>query len=196
MTANQIVVRALNCINYVYWYGGKGERCTNALLDRLSKAYPGIYNTTYINKCKQDIANNKYCIDCSGLVCKAYGVDNVSTYGFQNIFKEWEGEPLNGMIVWRWTHCGIYYNGHVIEARGIDYDVTVTRLYNKSDWQRIYYLPSVTYTSKAKTPLEYLKVAVEVVTGKYGNGDTRTEKLKTEGYDPDKVQNIINLAYK
>lgn len=195
MTGNDIVVKALKCINYVYWYGGKGQKCTTKLLNQLAGLYPSIYTADYIAKCKQDIKDKKTCIDCSGLVCKAYGVDQVGTYSFPKIFKEWSGTPLNGMIVWRWTHTGIYYNGHVIEARGVDYDVTTTRIYRRADWQRIYYKEGVTYMG-THNPLEYLKKAVEVANGNYGNGDARVAKLKAENYDPEKIQAIINEAYK
>lgn len=47
-----------------------------------------------------------------------------------------------------------------------------------------------------RTPLEYLEVSCKVVSGDYGNGSDRQEKLKAEGYNYNKVQQIINEAYK
>lgn len=34
-----------------------------------------------------------------------------------------------------------------------------------------------------------------VISGKYGNGETRKTKLKAEGYNPDEVQEIVNKYY-
>ena len=37
-----------------------------------------------------------------------------------------------------------------------------------------------------------VSVAFEVIGGKYGNGDERIRKLKSEGYDANLVQNCVN----
>lgn len=200
MTGADIIKKALKYKKYVYWYGGKAQKCTNVLLNTLSKLYPTIYTTNYIAKCKKDITAGKYCIDCSGLVCKAYGIKDIGTYQMatDTRFKEWTETPLNGMIVWKWNHCGIYNDGKVIEARGIDYDVTTTRTYKKSDWQRVYYMDGVEYMAKNanKTAQEYLQAAIDVINGKYGTGSARKTALQNAGYDYDKVQNLVNSALK
>lgn len=201
MTGEDIIKKALKYKNYVYWYGGKGQKCTTVLLNTLKSLYPSTYTTNYVNKCKKDISAGKYCIDCSGLVCRAYGIKDIGTYQMatDKRFKEWEGTPLNGMIVWKWGHVGLYYNGKVVEARGIDYDVTTNRTYKKSDWNRIFYFDGVDYgmTAKtSKTAVEYLNAAIDVINGKYGTGTTRKTALKKAGFDADKVQNIVNLALK
>lgn len=36
-------------------------------------------------------------------------------------------------------------------------------------------------------------IAMEVIAGKWGNGDERREKLKAAGYDPVEIQNRVNL---
>ena len=36
------------------------------------------------------------------------------------------------------------------------------------------------------------EIAKDVISGKYGNGTTRVQKLKAEGYDPDEVQKEVN----
>lgn len=46
--------------------------------------------------------------------------------------------------------------------------------------------------SKKKTNQE---IAEEVLQGKWGNGQTRKDKLKKAGYDPEAVQKIVNLLY-
>lgn len=37
-----------------------------------------------------------------------------------------------------------------------------------------------------------VSIAVEVIAGKYGNGEERIRKLKSEGYDAEKVQRCVN----
>lgn len=206
MTGAGVCANALKYKGFVYWYGGKGQKCTSALLNSLAKTYPSVYTLIYRNKCKQDIAAGKSCIDCSGLVCRAYGIGDLSTYQMakDGRFKKYTGTPLNGMIVWKPSHVGIYYNGKVIEARGIDWDVTTSRTYRKSDWTCVYTVEGVEYmaanktTSKktAKTAVSYLQAAMDVINGKAGNGAERVNYLKSAGYDADIVQEIVNLAIK
>lgn len=40
------------------------------------------------------------------------------------------------------------------------------------------------------------KVALDVIAGEYGNGATRAQKLKSEGYNPDEVQKQVNEILK
>ena len=195
MTGNDIIKNALRCGNYVYWYGAKGEECTYKLLNTLSALYPGIYTTTYKQKCMADIRNGKCAIDCSGLVCLAYGISNISTYEMPKHFTEYTGPIKNGMIVWRRNHVGLYYNGVVIEARGIDYDVTANRIYKKSDWERVYIKPDVNYDADMEhTPIDYLKTAIDVMQGIYGNGTMRKNLLEKRGFNYEKIQSIINIS--
>lgn len=39
---------------------------------------------------------------------------------------------------------------------------------------------------------ETFSISLLVIAGAYGNGTERKEKLKKDGYDPDKVQNCVN----
>ena len=195
MTGNDIIKNALLYKNCVYWYGAKGEQCTYKLLNILSALYPGIYTTTYKQKCMADIRNGECAIDCSGLVCRAYGISNMSTYDMPKHFTEYTGPVKNGMIVWKQEHVGLYYNGMVLEARGIDYDVTDTRTYKKSDWERIYINLDVNYDADMEhTPIDYLKTAIDVMQGIYGNGTMRKNLLEKRGFNYEKIQSIINIA--
>lgn len=204
-TGEQVVKNAFSMKNYVYWYGGSGQKCSYALLNTLSRLYPGIYTTTYKQKCVADIKNGKYCIDCSGFACKASGLPHYSTYQmtYDSHFIQLKDKSKikNGMIVWRPTHCGIYYNGevittvsgeYVIEARGIDYDITTTRKYRDTDWDRIYYVRGINYNSIEKLDDDYDYAARMVIAGKYGNGETRKKKLQAEGFDYKRVQALVN----
>lgn len=195
MTGNDIIKNALLYKNCVYWYGAKGEQCTYKLLNILSALYPGIYTTTYKQKCMTDIRNGEHAIDCSGLVCRAYGISNMSTYDMPKHFTEYTGPVKNGMIVWKHEHVGLYYNGMVLEARGIDYDVTDTRTYKKSDWERVYINSDVNYDADMEhAPIDYLKTAIDVMQGIYGNGTMRKNILEKRGFNYEKIQSIINIA--
>lgn len=37
-----------------------------------------------------------------------------------------------------------------------------------------------------------VSIALEVVAGKWGNGEERIKKLKSEGYDAEKIQRCVN----
>lgn len=197
MTGNDICNRALKFVNnkhYVYWFGGKNEQCTNELLNRLSKQYPSTYTPVYVAACKTDIRNKRWCIDCSGLVCAVYDKPQVGTYSFKNIFKLYDGKPMNGMILWRSSHTGIYYNGHVIEARGRFVGITSSRPYVAADWSAVYIDNKVTYSqNNSKSNVNnYDRIASDVIAGKYGNGQERRDKLTAAGYDADMVQKYVN----
>lgn len=208
LTGEQVVKNAFAMKNYVYWYGGSGQKCTYGLLNTLARQYPRIYTDTYKMKCRQDILNGKTCIDCSGFACMASGLPHYSTYQmvYDSHFYQGDKErPKNGAIVWRPTHCGIYYDGkvittvsdgYVIEARSIDYDVTTTRKYIPSQWQRVYYVKGIDYNSIEKLDDDYDYAARQVIAGKYGNGDARRQKLTAEGYDYNRVQSLVNEMLK
>ena len=49
-----------------------------------------------------------------------------------------------------------------------------------------------TEPTKQKTFKDYALVSIEVIEGKCGNGTVRTDNLKKKGYDPVKVQKIVN----
>lgn len=142
---NMILSRAHSLKSYVYWYGGKRTRCTDALLQRLSKAYPNIYTASYIAKCKADIKAGKSCCDCSGLVCYAYGISDIGSSQMLAFFKKWDKKPKNGMILYKKGHVGIYENGRILEMRGVDYDYQSSRTYKSQDWLFILYSPEVDY---------------------------------------------------
>lgn len=42
---------------------------------------------------------------------------------------------------------------------------------------------------------DYLLTAIDVIDGKYGNGEERVMRLKANGYNPTKIQNIVNIAF-
>lgn len=198
MTGEEICKKALNIINsgeYVYWYGGKGEKCTENLLIKLAALYPSVYTYTYRDKCKKDIIDWKYCYDCSGLTSAVYGFPGLGTYGIvaRTDIHQWGGAPQNGMILWKPSHCGIYYNGNVLEARGKDYGLTADRKYIKKDWGSVWYSDNVGYGNNKK---DYTEIVKKIIRGDYGNGTERTKKLKKEGYTTAEIKNIQKLVNK
>lgn len=40
-----------------------------------------------------------------------------------------------------------------------------------------------------------ISVALEVISGKYGNNEDRIQQLRADGYDPDLVQRCVNDLY-
>lgn len=208
MTGIDICKNALTMIarGDVYWWGAKGEKCTAGLLARLASSYPSVYTTSYRTKCQTDIRAGKYAEDCSGFVSKCYGWGGLGTYGIINRsdVKVWtegalknnnQGVPKNGMIVWKSSHCGIYYNGYVLESRGRNYGTTRDRKYKASDWTYTLYSVNVDYDTE-ETVENYDQVVSDVIAGKYGNGRKRTTALKNAGYTADEIKTIQQLVNK
>lgn len=197
-TGNDIVIKALAIIrsgSYVYWYGGKGEKCTADRLYALANLYPAVYTSSYIAACKQDIAKNKMCIDCSGFVSKVYGWGGLGTYGIaaRTDVHDWHGKEMkNGLICWRPSHCAIYYDGNILESRGKAYGLCAGRKFNRKDWTHIYAVDGVDY-EKYLVPVKKRitdKVVSDVIKGVYGNGDVRKNKLLTAGFTMSQIEEI------
>lgn len=146
MTSNDIIQNAFKYRNYVYWYGGKGLKCTTSLLYALKNLYPSIYTSSYIKKCENDIKNNKYCIDCSGLICLAYGIPHIGSSQLCATFKKCKPEEAKpGMVLWRRGHVALVLDeNYIIEAKGIDYDVIVSNRIN-SNFTYGLYLEGINY---------------------------------------------------
>lgn len=146
MNSNEIIKNAFKYKDYVYWYGGKAQKCTQNLLNILSSLYPNIYTQTYINKCKIDIQKGHYCIDCSALVCRAYNINDLGSYQLMEKYKKIpvkEAKP--GMMLWKKGHISICLgNNYMIEAKGIDYDVLISK-YKYSDFVYCLYSEDVDY---------------------------------------------------
>lgn len=200
MTGEEIAAKALSIIRsnkYVYWYGAKGEKCIQDLLFRLAAANPSVYTTSYVNACLRDIRAGKYAVDCSGFVSMVYGWGGLGTYGIssRSDTHKCEGEIKNGMICWRPSHCGIYYNGYILEARGKAYGLCSGRKYLASDWECIYYVDGVDYgtagnnNSTGKKRITE-KIVNDVIAGKYGNGQARISALSAAGYTESQIKDI------
>lgn len=130
--------------DYAYWYGAKGEEATLHLLNLLAKQNPGVYSQRYIETCKNDIG--KRVCDCSGLVCHALNIANIGSYQIKEKFREWAGEPKEGMIAWRPGHVAIFRkNGYLIEMQCQENDFRDDRHYKEADIHKILYSPEINY---------------------------------------------------
>lgn len=149
MTGRDILCEAFKYTDYVYWYGGKDNKCTYKLLQGLYSAYPNIYTSSYIAKCKKDIQAGKRCIDCSGLVCKAYKYAHIGSSQIKDkMHKLKPSQALPGMVLWRQGHVAIVIDSeHIIEAKGVDYDVAISKR-NNSAFTFALYDPSVDYVKE------------------------------------------------
>lgn len=144
---SEIVNRARSLSGYKYWYGGAGQIATEALARSLRASYPGIWTESYFNKALKDIGQRVG--DCSYLVNYAYGIASPGNHGIGTSqylakYSRWNGAPLNGMILWRSGHTGIYTNGKSIELVGIDYDY-MERDYVANKWSAVLYDPNRSY---------------------------------------------------
>lgn len=151
MTGKDICRRAAECSALKYWWGGKGELATISLADRLQRENPNVWTGKYYNKAIQDINGKNHVGDCSYLVCHAYDIGMINSYGIEAKFPEWKADPKDGMILWRRGHVGIYDAGRVHELRGIDSDYKF-ELYKPSSWAKVLYDENVLY-DKPKYPI-------------------------------------------
>lgn len=147
LKGSEIVKRAKSLSGVKYWYGGKGETATADLAKRLQKENPSVWTDSYYNKAIKDIGCKVG--DCSYLVCYAYDISNISSYGIREKFSVWNKKPLNGMILWRKGHVAIYADGKALQLKGIDYDY-VEKDYPVDAYTAVLYDPSVDYNSGNK----------------------------------------------
>lgn len=124
---------------------------------------------------------------------------NETTTDFTSITK--------GELVWIEGHVGVYVgNGKVVECTPKwDNKVQISNLGNDPQFKTEHYriwkkhgkLPYITYVTSAVPQVNPARksdyeVAKEVIKGLWGNGIARKQKLKQNGYDPLKIQMIVN----
>lgn len=148
MTGSEICKRAVELKNDKYWYGGKHTLATINLANQLRHENPSVWTYSYYEKAIKDIDGHTMVCDCSGLVCYAYQIGELSSYGLHDRYLMWKDAPRDGMILWRKGHVGIYEGGHVHELRGIDYDYQFNA-YDPDRWTAVLYDPTVDYETSA-----------------------------------------------
>lgn len=151
MTGKEIIDRAKEIgEKSVYWYGGKRNMPSVNLAKTLRRQNPGVWNNEYYEAALKDIGSGKLVTDCSGLVCGAYGCEEMGTAKMPAYFKEYKGiSYIPGMIAWKKGHCGIILDsyGHIAEMRGLKWDFSTTRTFPQCGFTKIFYSLSVDYNN-------------------------------------------------
>lgn len=203
----------------IYVLGGIGQPLTASAKLALTQQYD--YNRTNGRKytiyaCSEDT----FAFDCVGLIKSVlwgfcfdetaylggakYNSNGVPDIGADMMISKCNeisydfSKITEGEAVWLDGHIGVYIgNGKVIECTPSWKDcVQVTDLTQRR-WVKHGKLPYITYNkvtaaTGAKTSKSVNTLAKEVISGKWGNGAERKQKLTAAGYDYTKVQNRVN----
>ena len=149
MTGKEIVARAQSLSKYKYWYGGKRELASVSLAKRLKSENPSVWTDSYYQEALKDVDGVTHVCDCSGLVCFAYGIGDVSSYGIKEKYQIYTGVPKAGMIGWKSGHVGIFsrdgWDAPIIEMRSQYYDYQDKRTYKECGFTKVLYSPSYIY---------------------------------------------------
>ncbi len=130
-----------------YWYGTFGQLATAKLYENRRKAYPRYYRAKNF---PQQYGQKVH--DCIGLVKGYFWTDDADSthYTYKKIFPDVSADmqynrskrkgnmdtlpEVPGVLVFMPGHVGVYIgDGWVIEARGHDYGVVMTRL-SERNW--------------------------------------------------------------
>jgi len=164
-TPEGLVEFARRYVGQPYWYGTFVLRCTQSLLNAKTNQYPSHYTPSRMPRYRDDIAQNKVCADCVGLI-KGYGwqqpdgsiryatngVPDVSAnqmYHGARIKGNIATLPRNrvGLAVRFDGHVGVYAgNGDVIEARAFAHGIVVTKLASRP-WTHWFEVPWLNYSA-------------------------------------------------
>lgn len=151
MTGAEIVTRARSLSNYRYWYGGKREVATVELANQLKRENPDTWDALYYSAALADVDGTTRVCDCSGLVCYAYDIGDISSYGIRSKYKVWPDAPRAGMIGWRKGHVGIFsadgWDAPIIEMRSRVYDYQCRRTYAECGFTAVLYDPAIDYST-------------------------------------------------
>lgn len=119
----------------VYVYGYKYETVTVSKVNQLAAMYPSVFTHSIKSQALKKVG--KIGIDCSGFVCRAFGISHIGSSQLKSkmshLYKASDSTNiLNGMIIWRQGHIGIIEvdeNGEawVLEAKGTAYDLVRTK---------------------------------------------------------------------
>lgn len=193
-TASGLVSFVKDKLGTAYVYGAKGEVLTKAKYDMLKSMYGSslVWQTDVLKV-------GQVCVDCSGLISWYTGTIRNSTAYKNTAAKVLTIDKIDravpGCAVWQQGHIGVYIgNGEIIEARGSAYGVVKTKVRERS-FTHILWLKDIDYstaTSSSATSKTVDELAREVISGKWGNGSERRQRLSAAGYDYDAVQKRVN----
>lgn len=145
-STNSIVLRAMELQSYKYWYGAKGQVASITLADSLRNGQytRSVWTQQYYNEAILDIDGITRVGDCSFLVCHAYGIQQIGSSQINRQFPIWEGQPKDGMILWRSGHVAIYSQGNAIQLRGISSDFQILPI-TTDIYTSVHYDPRLIY---------------------------------------------------
>jgi len=175
------------------------------------------YSAPRWNALKKLFGNGYYGVDCIGLVksyywsgktnggvgSPKYGAANCPDVNAMYMFRMAKEKgtidtipEIPGLIVFSKSHphVGVYIgNGETIESTlGSRGDGVVKR---KLDgfWEYWFKCPYINYTeTKTEIKKTTMKIAQEVIAGKWGIGQDRKNRLAAAGYNPSEVQQLVN----
>lgn len=119
----------------VYVYGYKYEPVTASKVNTLAAMYPKVFTPSIKKMALAKVG--KIGIDCSGFVCKAFGISHIGSSQLKDkmvhTYKVSDSSKImNGMIIWRNGHIGLLEVDEagetwVLEAKGTAYDLVRTK---------------------------------------------------------------------
>ena len=129
-----------------YLYASKGEVATEQKINMWAKMYPSYYTHTRLKKAMK--MKGSLATDCSGLISWYTGIMRGSQGYYDTAVKRGSIKDIPervGVAVWRKGHIGVYVGfGLVVEAKGIDYGVVVTKL-KDGNWTHWLQLKDIAY---------------------------------------------------
>lgn len=205
-----------------YWFGTFGQIGSASLFETKKSQYPANYPPKKFTKDSFVKQYGKKVHDCAGLIKGAlwcdsfddptpsyrasedYGANkfftNATTNGKMDSFID-----IPGILVFKGTdkqksHVGVYIgNGKVIEAKGHSYGVVVSDLSDWKYWAKCNLFVYITDVVNSPAPVanggytaSEIQAAKDCIKGKYGNGAARKVKLKHAGFDPVRIQGLVN----
>ena len=152
-------------LGQAYWFGTCCYACTESLLQRKAKQYPKSYAENRMSRYRADIAADKKCADCIGLIkgyywtredgTQVYGLDGRPDQGANSAYKGAKEKgaiatlpELPGVILWKNGHVGVYIgNGEAIEAKGFSYGIVKTKVKGRG-WTHWFRSPYIDYLNE------------------------------------------------
>ena len=121
-----------------YLYGGKGQKYTSALVNKLAKAYPSTYTASLKAEALKDADKGYIAGDCSWFVCTVLGITQMGSSQIKG--KAVKLLPINkanakeGMAIWKNGHIAYIGDGlKIYEARSTTKDFTVSSWDNRAN---------------------------------------------------------------
>lgn len=160
MTGNDFATACEAQAGSAYIWGGLGYTLTEGRITQLKGIYPKVFTDSYVAKCRANIGRKAF--DCVGLVKHfLWGNSGDGVLRHYNAATDYDANTmlkkctetgkmnklpeLPGLLLHRSGHVGVYLGGgRIVEARGIDYGVVITRVADRdfASWGK---LPGIDY---------------------------------------------------